>query len=154
VVSRSQRDGRGVRDARVDRVRVRPRSLTETTREGRRETPRHPGPSIAYTRAHTMDPWSKLAEARIQEWLKRPEKERAEAPREELTFAPLEVQLLDDARALYAKAREATDPLEQGRLRAAASRVETRILVILEESGRPLAAQEFARMLAEARHGR
>ena len=98
-----------------------------------------------------MDPWSKLAEARIQEWMKRPEKDREAARPEALALAPLEVQLLEDARALYAQARGTVDADEATRLRAAASRIETRILVLLEGSGRPLAAQQFARMLTEER---
>jgi hypothetical protein len=98
-----------------------------------------------------MDPWSKLAEARIQEWMKRPAKEREAPHHEALTPAPLEVQLLEDARALYAQARAADDADDAARLREAAAQIETRILVLLEGSGRPLAAQQFARMLTEER---
>ena len=98
-----------------------------------------------------MDPWSKLAEARIQEWMKRPEKDREAPLHEALTLAPLEVQLLEDARSLYAQARAADEADEAARLREAAAQIETRILVLLEESGRPLAAQQFARMLTEER---
>ena len=83
--------------------------------------------------------------------MKRPEKEREAARPESLAPAPLEVQLLEDARALYAQARAADDADEAARLREAAAQIETRILVLLEESGRPLAAQQFARMLTEER---
>jgi hypothetical protein len=99
----------------------------------------------------TMDPWSKLAEARIQEWMARPERERVGVPGNALSVAPLEVQLLDDARSLYAGARGWHDADEAALMREAAARVETRIMVLLEASSRPLAAQQFARMLAEER---
>lgn len=99
-----------------------------------------------------MDIFSKLAEARIREWQQRPEKEReAKAEGEGVNPAPLEVQLFDEARALYAKAQKSADAAEAAELRERAARIETRIMVLLEESGRPLAAQQFARMLAEER---
>lgn len=97
------------------------------------------------------DPFSKLAEARIQEWNRRPASERQVASPEALSLEPLEMQLLQDARALYARARSATDATEAERLRQEAAHLETRIMVLLEASGRPLAAEQFARMLLEAR---
>jgi 23S rRNA pseudoU1915 N3-methylase RlmH len=101
-----------------------------------------------------MDPWTMLAEARMQEWLRRPAKERETAETEGLPVAPIEVQLVEDARALHAQARGARDPVEAARLRAEAAQIETRIMVLLEQSGRPLAAQQFARVLAEERQKR
>lgn len=101
-----------------------------------------------------MDPWTMLAEARMREWMNRPEKEREAAPAEALADVPLEVQLVDDARLIYAQARGARDPAEAARLRAEAAEIETRIMVLLEQSGRPLAAQQFARVLAEERQKR
>ena len=101
-----------------------------------------------------MDPWTMLAEARMQEWMNRPAKEREAAPAEALADVPLEVQLVDDARLIYAQARGARDPAEAARLRAEAAEIETRIMVLLEQSGRPLAAQQFARVLAEERQKR
>lgn len=101
-----------------------------------------------------MDFFSKLAEARIREWQQRPEKERAEAASEPLSIAPLEVQLFDEAKALYERARASGEPAERDAALAAAARIETRVMVLLEESGRPLAAQQFARMFAAEREKR
>lgn len=100
-----------------------------------------------------MDIFSKLAEARIREWQQRPEKEKQAIAEqsESLQLAPLEVQLFDEARSLYTRARASTDPTEASALREAAARIETRIMVLLEESGRPLAAKQFAKMLADER---
>ncbi|MBL8679727.1 MAG: hypothetical protein JNK05_11205 [Myxococcales bacterium] len=101
-----------------------------------------------------MDFFSKLAEARIREWMQRPESERAKsAPAGEAgtDAAPLEVQLFDEARALYEAARRSDDPDARRALVERAASIETRIMVLLEESGRPLAAQQFAKMLADER---
>lgn len=98
--------------------------------------------------------FSKLAEARIREWMQRPESERNKSAvdgESATSVAPLEVQLFDEARALYETARRSSDPDERRALHERASRIETRIMVLLEESGRPLAAQQFAKMLADER---
>ncbi|MFO0563002.1 MAG: hypothetical protein U0269_33585 [Polyangiales bacterium] len=101
------------------------------------------------------DFFSKLAEARIREWQSRPEKEReAKSDGELVRPAPLEVQLFDEARTLYEKARKSADAVEAAAMREKAAGIETRIMVLLEESGRPLAAQQFAKMLAEEREKR
>jgi hypothetical protein len=101
-----------------------------------------------------MDFFSKLAEARIREWQQRPEKERADVASTPLSIAPLEVQLFDEAMGLYARARSTVDPAEREAALAAAARIETRVMVLLEESGRPLAAQQFAKMFAAERETR
>ena len=98
-----------------------------------------------------MADWEKLAEARIQEWLARP---APAAPRDTAgSAAPLEVQLLEEARDLYEQARSCADAAGARAMRERAATIETRIMVLLEESGRPLAAQRFAQMLAEVRQG-
>jgi hypothetical protein len=99
-----------------------------------------------------MDPFRLLAEARIREWLSRPEAERAQIEADApAPVAPLEVQLYDEALALYARARQTHDEDERRALLERAARVETRLMVLLEESGRPLAAQKLAERLAQER---
>lgn len=99
-----------------------------------------------------MSAWDDLAEARIQEWLRRPAAERAKA------FAPagaapppLEIQLLQDALRILEEARDEADPAKKRELLRAAHEHETRLMVILENAGRPLVAQQFASVLLEAR---
>ena len=85
------------------------------------------------------DFFSKLAEARIREWQSRPEAERngPSAGESVTSVAPLEVQLFDEARTLYARARKSADPAEARALRERAAQIETRIMVLLENAGRP-----------------
>ncbi len=98
-----------------------------------------------------MPAWEKLAEARIREWMQRPTKDRACALDNTLPVASLEVQLLEEIFQLYRTAAESTDASEAEALRKKASGLETRLLVTLENSERPLAAQYFATLLHEAR---
>ena len=51
-----------------------------------------------------MPSWDQLAEARIQEWLRRPEAEKLPPPAGAGTVPPLEVQLLQDILQLYTEA--------------------------------------------------
>jgi hypothetical protein len=97
------------------------------------------------------DIFQKLAEARMREWLSRPESERNRSTDEPVSMTPLEVQLFDDARALYERSVSCPSDDEAQAMREQAARIETRIMVLLEESGRPLAAQRFAQMLADVR---
>jgi hypothetical protein len=60
---------------------------------------------------------------------------------------PLELQLLEEALALRAQARGASDE-ERPALLQRAREAETRLLVLLETSGRPLAARRMAELLA------
>lgn len=86
--------------------------------------------------------WDRIAEARIREWLARPAEERAAAPPPADPAAPLEVQLFQDVLVLDQMA--AADPENADALRARASDLMVRVMVLLESAGRPLAARAFA----------
>jgi hypothetical protein len=88
--------------------------------------------------------WEDLAEARIREWLARPEDERRRGLPPLEPGTPLEVQLFRDARVLDRLAAAAQDPGEASRLTRAADDLMLRLRVLLEGSGRPLAARHFA----------
>lgn len=90
--------------------------------------------------------WEKLAEARIREWQGRPPGQRPPAPPAG-SVRPLELQLLEEALALRAQAGSASDAERPGLLQRARA-AETRLLVLLETSGRPLAARRMAELLA------
>jgi hypothetical protein len=94
-----------------------------------------------------MSDWEKFAEARIQEWLRRPRPR----PTHEGPIVTLETELLDEALEL---AREASE-LREGPQREATLRrgvaIETRLLILLERSGRPLAAARVGELLAQVR---
>lgn len=89
--------------------------------------------------------WEKLAEARIQEWRARPAAERGSAP--VAPVAPLELQLLAEVLELRALA-DAGPEAERRRLAQRAHDAETRLMVLLESSGRPLAARRIAELLS------
>jgi hypothetical protein len=97
-----------------------------------------------------MSDWEKFAEARIQEWIRRPRQEPPR-PTHEGPIVPLETELLDEALEL---AREACE-LREGPQREATLRrgvaIETRLLILLERSGRPLAAARVGELLAQVR---
>jgi hypothetical protein len=65
--------------------------------------------------------------------------------------APLETQLLDQALELSREACVLPDGPERKALLERASAVETRLLILLESSGRPLAAARIAELLLQAR---
>jgi hypothetical protein len=91
--------------------------------------------------------WEKLAEARIREWQARPADGRC-APATSDSGPPLELQLLEQALQLREQARATTDPAERSQLNQRSREAETRLLVLLERSGRPLAARRFAELLS------
>jgi hypothetical protein len=83
-----------------------------------------------------------LAEARIREW------QKARSANSSAAIAgspaePLEVRLWNQIQALRGQARVATGP-QQDELRKTASALETQLLVLLETTGRPLAAAKMA----------
>jgi hypothetical protein len=96
-----------------------------------------------------MSDWEKVAEARIQQWLGRT---LPDGPsRDEGPTLPLETRLLDEALELTRDAFELPEgPARTAALRRA-SEVETRLLILLETSGRPLAAMRVGELLAQAR---
>ena len=98
-----------------------------------------------------MPSWEQLAEARIQEWLRRPAGERGGAPADALIDPPLEVQLLQEILGLYSEARAAKNPEAKAAALRRASSEETRLFILLEKAERPLAAQHLAAMLMKAR---
>jgi len=102
------------------------------------------------SRLPTMSDWEKLAEARIREWLRRPPEDRSPR-RPDDPCAPLETQLLDQALELSREARELPDGPDRKALLRQASAVETRLLILLESSGRPLAAARIAELLLQAK---
>lgn len=98
-----------------------------------------------------MSSWEKLAEARIQEWLRRPRKDQPRQRDAAGPLVPLETQLLDEALELAREAHELpAGPGRTGVIRRGAA-VELRLLVLLESTGRPLAAQRVAELLAHAK---
>jgi hypothetical protein len=86
-----------------------------------------------------------LAEARIREWQKA---RSANAPGTTTgsPAEPLEVRLWNQIRALRDQARLAAGQ-QQSELRKKASALETQLLVLLETTGRPLAAVKVAEAL-------
>jgi hypothetical protein len=83
-----------------------------------------------------------LAEARIREWQKA-RSANASAAAAGSPAEPLEVRLWNQIRALRGQARVATGP-QQDELRKTARALETQLLVLLETTGRPLAAAKMA----------
>ena len=97
-----------------------------------------------------MSNWEELAEARIQEWLRAPRQGRPR-PTHDGPIVPLETELLDEALELAREASElAEGPQREATLRQGVA-VETRLLILLERSGRPLAAARVGELLAQVR---
>lgn len=86
-----------------------------------------------------------LAEARIKEWQKRAPDQKDKGAEETLTITgpePLEVQLFKEIIALHKSAHKATEQVERHELLSKASGLQTQLMVVLEQSGRPLAARQ------------
>ena len=97
-----------------------------------------------------MSSWEKLAEARIQEWLRAPQPGRPR-PTDDGLNVPLETQLLDEALELAREVSELPEgPQRETTLRQGVA-IETRLLILLERSGRPLAAARIGELLAQVR---
>ena len=97
-----------------------------------------------------MTDWDKLAEARIQEWLRRSPEQRL-AQSHDGPIVPLETQLLDEALELAREACELPEGPAKKTMMRRSMAVETRLLILLESSGRPLAAARVGELLAQAR---
>ena len=98
----------------------------------------------------TMSSWEKLAEARIQAWLRAPQPGRPR-PTDDGLNVPLETQLLDEALELAREVSELPEgPQREATLRQGVA-IETRLLILLERSGRPLAAARIGELLVQVR---
>lgn len=99
-----------------------------------------------------MSRLNRLAEARIREWQNKQPQRRVRKGSAEAAAAqadePLEVALLRQIEELHAKARSTTAP-ESEALSKRARELETQLLVLLETTGRPLAAQHLAERLSK-----
>lgn len=88
-----------------------------------------------------------LAEARIREWLERSPEQKKKEAEEALTITgtePMEVQLFKEILMLHKSADKTADQTEQHELLAKATKLQTQLMVVLENSGRPLAAQQVS----------
>jgi hypothetical protein len=95
-----------------------------------------------------MDWLEQLVEARMRDWERRVREGTAPPPPEATALAPgLEVQLWKEILALRQLAAER--PADRDALRARSRDLETQLWILLERTGRPLAA---ARLQAELRN--
>jgi hypothetical protein len=94
-----------------------------------------------------MDWLDQLVEARMRDWQRRVREGTAPPPPAQTALAPgLEVQLWSEILALRQLAAER--PAERGPILARSRDLETQLWILLERTGRPLAA---ARLQAELR---
>lgn len=101
-----------------------------------------------------MGLFDRLAEARIREWQReRSPPQAAPPPDLRRSEEPLEVELLKRILEWRARARETQDPNEKSSLLKRAAAAQTQLLVLLETTGRPLAAQRIARELDQRTGG-
>ncbi len=98
-----------------------------------------------------MSASDKLAEARIQEWLRRPEGDRSAAPVTTSGAVPLELQLFQDALRLYEEAAATAEDTPRRALLQRAADLEVRMNIVLETSGRHLTANHLSDALQAAR---
>ncbi len=85
-----------------------------------------------------------LTEARIREWLQRSPEERTRVGALATPGLPLEVQLLQEIRALDQLTTTTTNVADVEALRQRANQLMLQLMVLLENEGRPLAAQRLA----------
>jgi hypothetical protein len=85
-----------------------------------------------------------LMEARIREWLQRSPEERARVGALATPGLPLEVQLQQEIRALDKLAAATTNAADVAALTQRANQLMLQLMVLLENEGRPLAAQRLA----------
>lgn len=93
-----------------------------------------------------MGIFDRLAEARIQDWTRRGRPHPKEVT-EDLKGGTLESQLLGEIIALRQGAKAEPDDKARAHLLAEARRREIQLFVLLERSGRPLAAKTLAERL-------
>jgi hypothetical protein len=95
----------------------------------------------------TMGIFDTLAEARIRDWQRRGRPMGAPGDGPVGAAGNLETQLLGEIVKLRAQARASRDPAEQKALRKHARDLKLQLMVLLESSGRPLAASQLERNL-------
>jgi hypothetical protein len=88
-----------------------------------------------------------LTEARIREWLERPKAEREASSPQIDPALPLEAQLFADAVHLEKLARTTNDLDAAMTMKIKARELEMRLMVVLENENRPLAARHFSLQL-------
>lgn len=93
-----------------------------------------------------MDLLEKLAEAKIQDWIRRG-RPRPQGITEALDGRTIESTLLGEIIALRQSARAEEDETARRHLLEEARKRETRLFVLLESSGRPLTARAWAARL-------
>ena len=76
-----------------------------------------------------MPSWNKMAEARIQQWLRRPASERATAAADSGPVPPLKLQMLESIVRLYDEASATADVSKSSELHKQAAALETRLLI-------------------------
>jgi len=88
-----------------------------------------------------------LVEARIREWQERSPEEKQQAAEHAVTITgdePLEVQLFKEVIALRKAAQKTPEQAAKDELLAKAGKLQLQLMVVLEQSGRPLAARQVA----------
>lgn len=100
-----------------------------------------------------MDPFDKLAEAKIRDWQSRGRPAASPNAVSMVDAGNLESQLLSEIVKLRAQARASSDPDQQHALGQRARDLKLQLMVLLESSGRPLAAQQIERNLDAAEAG-
>lgn len=97
-----------------------------------------------------MGIFDQLAEARIQDWIRRG-RPHPEGVRGHVDGGSLEAQLLGEIIALRESARDEADDELRAHLLKEAGKREVQLFVLLERSGRPLAAKQLAERLQQIR---
>lgn len=93
--------------------------------------------------SHAVGLFDRLAEARIQDWIRRGRPHPKELATD-LQGTSLEAQLLGEILALRQSASTEDRPDARAHLLREASKRQTQLFVLLERSGRPLAAKALA----------
>lgn len=88
-----------------------------------------------------------MAEARIREWQQREPELTKSGFEDELVITgtePMEVQLFKEILLLHKEADKSTEQSDQNELLEKARKLQTQLMVVLEQSGRPLAARQLS----------
>ena len=88
-----------------------------------------------------------LAEARIREWQERSPEQKEKEAEESLAIIgtePMEVQLFKEIIMLHKLADKATEQSEKNEILIKANKLQIQLMEVLEQSGRPLAAQQVS----------